>query len=224
MPRPRVQSKEIITRPSPAPRKSSGSGRLRDDLKRFTRERIVAAALKSFAQYGFRDSTVERIVELAGTTAPTFYRHFPSKNALIEPLQQRVADEVSKIFLKLDLIAEPDFPTMRKWLDEFAAMWSRMHRLCIAYWEATDAAPGTSQAAIPSALITVNRLTNLLGRCPADRRRTAELRLALIIPLLDRALLVCNAAGDADLKAELMDQFAMMLVASLDGLFTVANQ
>jgi AcrR family transcriptional regulator len=213
------------TRSARSPRKPSpkAGGSLRDDLKRFTRDKIVAAALESFAQTGFRETSVERIVDLAGTTAPTFYRHFSSNNDLIAPLQERVKAEVSAVIDRLDTIEQADFATIRSWLNEFAAMWERMHRLCAAYWEATDADPKTAANIVPSALITVSRLQGLLGRCPPARRRSAELRLALMIPLLDRAILVSKSSRDPDLEDELLNEFALMLVAALDGLFKPAG-
>src|SRR3546814_5144092 len=85
--------------------------------------------MDSFATDGFRATTVERIVDMAGTTAPTFYRHFASKNDLLKPLQQRLTTEVRAIFLLLDDVSEPSFAEIRPWVDRYAEMWIRVHRL-----------------------------------------------------------------------------------------------
>jgi len=192
---------------------------LRDNLKRYTRDQLIAAAIDSFAAVGFRGTTVERIVELAGTTAPTFYRHFASKNDLIGPLQAHLSEEVRGVTDRLDRIAAIDFPTMRAWLDEFIAMWERTHRLCAAYWEATELDPAVAADIIPSSLVSIDRLENLIGRCASDQRERFRLRLALTIPLLDRATMASLACADPDLRARLLDEFTGMLVASLREVF-----
>jgi TetR/AcrR family transcriptional repressor of mexJK operon len=48
------------------------------------RERIISAARRTFLDHGLHDASLERIAAAAGTTRVTLYRHFPSKEALIE--------------------------------------------------------------------------------------------------------------------------------------------
>src|SRR5689334_15219237 len=76
-------------------------GSLRDDLRRFTSERLTRAAMECFAEQGFRATTVERIVEVAGTTTPTFYRHYRSKNDLLPPLMAHLTKIVGETVAKL---------------------------------------------------------------------------------------------------------------------------
>lgn len=47
------------------------------------RERVLAAALVLFYRDGIRASGVDRVIAEAGVTKVTFYRHFPSKDALV---------------------------------------------------------------------------------------------------------------------------------------------
>lgn len=198
----------------PASRKGSAGG-LRGELKRFTRERLVAAALDSFAADGFRATTVERIVEMAGTTAPTFYRHFSSKNELLKPLQEQLTLEVRGAVGSLNDVETVDFPTMRAWLDVYARMWMRVHKLCVAYWEATELDSDLAADVIPSSLITVSELGRFLDRFAPLDRESIELRLALLIPLLDRATQVTMGTRDKRTKEKLFDEFANMLVLVL---------
>jgi len=198
------------------------AGGLRDSLKQFTRDQLLVAALDSFVAVGFRATTVERIVDLAGTTAPTFYRHFASKAALIPALEERLAGEVRAVVDRLDRVERIDFPTMRAWLDDYLQMWERTHRLCAAYWEAMELDPEVAANAIPRALLAADRLTNLLARCPAERRDSARLRLALMIPLLDRAAVVSMGNRDPVMRAQLLDEFTAMLVAGLGEAFSAA--
>src|SRR3546814_19199421 len=105
--------------PRASGRRKPSPNSLRGDLKRFTRERLITAAMDSFATDGFRATTVERLVDMAGRTAPTFYRHFASTNALLTPLQQRLTTEVRALFLLLAQAYEPRFAELRTLFDRY---------------------------------------------------------------------------------------------------------
>lgn len=47
------------------------------------RERILATAYRLFYREGIRASGIDKVIAEAGVTKVTFYRHFPSKDALI---------------------------------------------------------------------------------------------------------------------------------------------
>jgi AcrR family transcriptional regulator len=53
------------------------------------REAILAAALELFAERGFHGTAVPHIAERAGVGAGTIYRHFASKEAMVNVLYQR---------------------------------------------------------------------------------------------------------------------------------------
>jgi len=59
-----------------------------------TRARIFQAAAKLFAKYGWRETTVDKIVREAGVAKGTFFVHFATKDAVVTELvrkQVRVA-------------------------------------------------------------------------------------------------------------------------------------
>jgi AcrR family transcriptional regulator len=56
-----------------------------------TRERIVDAAADLFYAQGLRAVSADKIIERAGITKVTFYRHFPSKDDLIVAYLERRA-------------------------------------------------------------------------------------------------------------------------------------
>jgi len=56
-----------------------------------TRERIVEAAADLFYAHGLRAVSADKIIERAGITKVTFYRHFPSKDDLIVAYLERRA-------------------------------------------------------------------------------------------------------------------------------------
>jgi AcrR family transcriptional regulator len=51
--------------------------------QQFVRDAIWVAAIDLFAEKGFEETTVEDIVEAAGTSRRTFFRHFESKRDLM---------------------------------------------------------------------------------------------------------------------------------------------
>lgn len=52
--------------------------------KRSARERILSTAHDLFYREGIRGTGIDRIIAESGVTKVTFYRHYPSKNTLIE--------------------------------------------------------------------------------------------------------------------------------------------
>ncbi|MCD0442437.1 TetR/AcrR family transcriptional regulator [Glycomyces sp. A-F 0318] len=58
------------------------------------RQRLVDAATELFYAYGLRAVSVDKVIEAAGTTKVTFYRHFKSKDDLVVAhLERRAAIE-----------------------------------------------------------------------------------------------------------------------------------
>ncbi len=55
-----------------------------ETTKLSARERVLQTAHDLFYQDGVRATGIDHIIKQAGVTKVTFYRHFPSKNALIE--------------------------------------------------------------------------------------------------------------------------------------------
>jgi len=70
--------------PKGAPRAGTARGAI-------TRERIVDAAAELFYAQGLRAVSADKIIERAGITKVTFYRHFPTKDDLIVAYLERRA-------------------------------------------------------------------------------------------------------------------------------------
>ncbi|MFC5951006.1 TetR/AcrR family transcriptional regulator [Pseudonocardia lutea] len=93
------------------------SGRpLRADARR-NRERLLEVAVEAFSQPG-RDVSLEGIAKAAGVGIGTLYRHFPTREALVEAAYRsevaRLCDAVPGL-----LEAEPPDRAMRTWMDRF---------------------------------------------------------------------------------------------------------
>jgi AcrR family transcriptional regulator len=60
----------------------SGVRKLPSDLIRAVqRERLIAAMLRASSELGYREATVQDVIERAGVSRPTFYEHFANKEA-----------------------------------------------------------------------------------------------------------------------------------------------
>ncbi|MFD3615333.1 TetR/AcrR family transcriptional regulator [Streptomyces sp. NPDC058676] len=89
---------------------------LRADARR-NRERLLEAAGRAFSETG-TDASLEAIAKDAGVGIGTLYRHFPTREALLEAAYRnelaRVCDSVTGLLAQL-----PPDQAMRRWMDLF---------------------------------------------------------------------------------------------------------
>ena len=105
-------------------------------------ERILKAAMREFAKYGFAGARVERILKRADVSPRSLYYHFGSKRGLYDAVRERLreqhfADFVSGVTdepLIDHLLANVDIAMTPRW-----QQWSRM-----LMWEALDGADGVA--------------------------------------------------------------------------------
>ncbi|MGW4633802.1 TetR family transcriptional regulator [Nocardia sp. NPDC004415] len=71
-----------MTAPEPDPLPDDDWSNKRSDARR-NHERVVAAAVEVFAEYGI-DATIPQVAERAGVGKATVYRSFPTKDALVQ--------------------------------------------------------------------------------------------------------------------------------------------
>lgn len=83
--------------------------------RRTTRTTLAAAALELFEEKGFVATTIEDITERADVARRTFFRYFPTKEAVLFPDASEYED---RLLATLDAL-EPPF-TMGRLLDAFA--------------------------------------------------------------------------------------------------------
>jgi len=89
---------------------------LRADARR-NRERILEAAVRAFSEKG-PDVAIDTIAKAAGVGSATLYRHFPTREALVEAAYRnelaRVCDSAAKL-----LADNPPDRAIRLWMDDF---------------------------------------------------------------------------------------------------------
>ncbi|ARF56045.1 TetR/AcrR family transcriptional regulator [Streptomyces gilvosporeus] len=89
---------------------------MRADARR-NRERILEAAVRAFSEKG-ADVPIDAIAKAAGVGSGTLYRHFPTREALVEAAYRnelaRVCDSAARL-----LADYPPDRAMRLWMDKF---------------------------------------------------------------------------------------------------------
>lgn len=89
------------------------------------RERILQTAHDLFYREGVRATGIDRIIERAGVTKVTFYRHFPSKNDLIaayldfrhERWMAWFSDVLASLPRNVEFPLEPIVSALKEWFN-----------------------------------------------------------------------------------------------------------
>jgi AcrR family transcriptional regulator len=94
--------------------------RPRADAQR-NRDRLLAAARAAFAEAGAAGQQValEQVARQAGVGIGTLYRHFPSREALVEALYREELEQLCTSVEVLLAESPPDL-ALRAWMDRFA--------------------------------------------------------------------------------------------------------
>ncbi|AMW35026.1 TetR/AcrR family transcriptional regulator [Haematospirillum jordaniae] len=111
---------------------------LRTDAARpsLKRDTLVEVAERLFDRYGFHGTGVDRLVQESGVARMTFYKHFPTKNALVRAVLER-RDERFRSFLDRHVVersdpAQPEvlaiFDALADWLDDEGAQGNLLLR------------------------------------------------------------------------------------------------
>ena len=163
---------------------SSGTGPrggLREAQRRFTRQHILDAAIDVFLERGYIPSTVEDIIERAGTSRPTFYAHFRSKTDVLLEAGAALLPEIQSHYQELDeALLDGSRDALRDW---FAARldWRARHEALLAVWEQAAAVEPAQQATRHGAVDGFpDQMPHYLARWPKGRQDEARLQIVLL--------------------------------------------
>jgi len=94
-------------------------------------QRLLSAAVATFAEHGADDVSLEEIARRAGVGIGTLYRHFPTRQALLEAVYR---DQVEALRARADELLESDSPAdaVESWLRALMAFSSTKHSLSSA--------------------------------------------------------------------------------------------
>ena len=144
--------------------------RIRADAAR-NRERLLEVATAAFTS-GDDQVTLEGIARAAGVGIGTLYRHFPSREALIEAVYRAELAEVAASAAQL-MDEHPPAIALRRWMDryaDFAATKRGMAESLRAVFESGAVVRGDTMASI------VGAVESLLVAGAADGSLRADVR------------------------------------------------
>jgi AcrR family transcriptional regulator len=89
---------------------------LRERKKQRTREQIIDAAMRLFAERGYHATTIADIATAADVAPRTFFSYFPSKEAVVFHDVDRILDDLASA-LRDRLPGETAFDALRRWVE-----------------------------------------------------------------------------------------------------------
>ena len=119
--RPNSAAGRVRTRPA-------GRTRLQQEQKDATRDRLLQAAAAVFAERSYVATTVEEIIQRAGASRTSFYRHFDSKWAVASALCGEVMPAVWQLWHELAATGQPTEAQVVAWLERRLALY-QSHRV-----------------------------------------------------------------------------------------------
>jgi AcrR family transcriptional regulator len=183
---------------------------LRADARR-NRERVLDAAVRAFSQAGpdvtGPDVTIDAIAKDAGVGIGTLYRHFPTREALVEAAYR---NELARLCEAADelVAALPADAALRTWMDRFVDYMTTKRGMADAL-RAVIASGGNPFAHSRDRLL--DAVTTLLRAGSADGNLRPDVAPADVLAGLSG---VCLAAGEPAQR----DQAQRLLDLLMDGL------
>ncbi len=105
---------------------------LREAQKHLTLQKLLEGARTVFQEKGFSRTTVDEIVDAAGTSRGTFYLYFSSKNEILGHVFE--TDHVEAVLeLLREMPEDPTLPALQTWIDKYLELYSQ-HRVTIRTW------------------------------------------------------------------------------------------
>ena len=186
---------------------------MRADARR-NYDRLLAAALAAFGEQGADTASLEEIARRAGVGIGTLYRHFPTRQALLEAVYR---DQVDALAVRAADLMRADSPgaALAQWLQALVTFGSTKRSLTTALLETLD----KESELLSSAGAILRESTNQLlvraqeaGVARSDVRGTDVLRLAHGVSMAAE-----SAPGDPG-------QAERMLALVVDGLLVRSEQ
>jgi len=183
-----------------------------------TRERIVAAAARVFAEHGYGSGTTDRIAAEAGLSIGSLYQYFPNKGAILAALTQAHLENASGVVRTHLAERRPlaDWlPELTRALVDLHAADPRLHRVL---FDETPRPPELLARFREVTDETVTAVATLLRGDPGVAvpapERSARFVVAIIESLIHRMV---GPAPDLD-AAELSEEIVVIVTRYLNAL------
>ena len=144
---------------------------LRADAKR-NQQRLLSAAAQTFTERGADSASLEEIARRAGVGIGPLYRHFPTRQSLLEAVYQ---DQIEALRARADdLIASTDpLSALSGWLFALSAWSKTKHTLVTALMAASD---GESQVRSYCSKLIMDTAETLVTRAQQAGQVRADAR------------------------------------------------
>ena len=182
-----------------------GDRPLRADARR-NREKVLTAAREVFSEHG-RDAQMDDVARRAGVGVGTVYRHFPTKEALIEALMVAAFEAIAE---QAESALEVDDP----WEAFSSVLWRGAEIMAAdrALSEVFASIPGAMESAMP----TVEGLTDTVAKLIARAQAAGVLRADMIVD--DVPMVMCGIGSATKKEHRCQGAWRRHLSIVLDGL------
>ena len=182
-----------------------GDRPLRADARR-NREKVLEAARAVFSEQG-RDAQMDDVARRAGVGVGTVYRHFPTKEALIEALMVSAFETIAAS-------AEAALEVEDPWEAFTSVLWQGAETMAAdrALSEVFASIPGAMESAMP----TVEGLTETMAVLIARAQAAGVLREDMIVD--DIPMLMCGIGAATKKEHRCAAAWRRHLAIVLDGL------
>ena len=186
-----------------------GDRPLRADARR-NREKVLVAARAVFSEHG-RDAQIDDVARRAGVGVGTVYRHFPTKEALIEALMVAAFEAIAA---EAEAALEVEDP----WEAFASVLWTGAEIMSAdrALSEVFASIPGAMESAMP----TVQGLTDSMTKVIARAQDAGVLRSDLVVDDIPMVMCGIGSATKKDHRCEQAWRRHLSIV--LDGLRATA--
>jgi AcrR family transcriptional regulator len=182
-----------------------GDRPLRADARR-NREKVLTAAREVFSEHG-REAQMDDVARAAGVGVGTVYRHFPTKEALIEALMVAAFEAIAA---QAEAALEVEDP----WEAFTSVLWRGAEIMAAdrALSEVFASIPGAMEAAMP----TVEGLNETMSKVIARAQEAGALRADMIVD--DIPMVMCGIGSATKKDHRCANAWRRHLAIVLDGL------
>lgn len=182
------------------------------------RERLLAAMLRATAEIGYRELSVQDVLERAGVSRPTFYEHFENKEACFLAAFDTAA---SRLREQLDGAGEEG----ETWRDRLRSTLERLLRFVAEERDAAMSLIVDARAACPPALLRRDEILDHFASCldsqvraeSPDRPQPSAIAAAGIVGGIEALLYSRLNRGEADGVESLLPSLMYFAVLPYEG-------
>jgi AcrR family transcriptional regulator len=193
-----------------------------------TQQRILDAALRTFGEQGYYQSSIDSITKVAGCSRVSFYQYFSSKEDVFRHLGAQVARQLNTSTDLLEPVTRDanGWAALRAWVGRYADIYARYRPMFLSF----PAAAATDATLADDSVRTAHRyIAGVQARVrastlsPRDLDAVVELLRESASRTLDDVSTLRTAAPDAYPEDAVLDAYTDVMHRSLFGIQSAVN-